>query len=171
MANDLRDPRWQKKQAKKSPPPSTSRSVILLIVGVILMATGFGVVIGILLLILGISGLSAAKKQAEKDGTRPAAKPVRRPAAEPAPKAEKEPAAEQRGPEIRDEPKPRRRFESKTACDNRETHSHYDTKYTPSGRVWPTDQEKRLLNMRRLYEAGLLTREEYDNEVRKLKQS
>ena len=34
---------------------------------------------------------------------------------------------------------------------------------------WPTAAERRRENMKNLYEAGLLTREEYDQELRKLK--
>lgn len=50
-------------------------------------------------------------------------------------------------------------------CPNPEPHRHFDLQQTP-----PTSQvEKMVKNRKTLYEAGLLTREEYDAEVRKLR--
>ena len=42
----------------------------------------------------------------------------------------------------------------------------YDTFVEP-GKPVPTGRERRLQNMKNLYDAGLLTREEYDEEVRR----
>lgn len=67
-------------------------------------------------------------------------------------------------------PEPHSHFEREKPCGNRESHSHYGEKRTPSGRVWPDEREKRLLNQRHLYEAGLLTREEYEQKLRELRQ-
>ena len=50
----------------------------------------------------------------------------------------------------------------------RDQRKQYDTFVQPVKR-WPTDAERRLENMKNLYDAGLLTREEYDDEVRRLK--
>lgn len=68
-------------------------------------------------------------------------------------------------------PEPHRHFESVKPCPNPEPHGH------SSGVPQPVTQfeqdeaarKKRLENMRILFEAGILTREEYEIEVRRLK--
>ena len=73
-------------------------------------------------------------------------------------------------------PEPHRHFEAdrEEPCPNPEPHRHfetaprkrqYDTFVQP--RQWPTARERRQENLRRLYEAGLLTREEYRDELRR----
>ena len=57
-------------------------------------------------------------------------------------------------------------YQNPTA-DRRQPGKRYDTFVTPSRQ--PADaRQRRLENMRHLYEAGLLTREEYDAEVRRV---
>jgi len=50
-------------------------------------------------------------------------------------------------------------------CPNPEQHRHYEA--APRQSVTASDNQRRRENARRLYDAGLLTREEYDAEVRR----
>lgn len=63
--------------------------------------------------------------------------------------------------------RPRTNEKSGEICPNPEPHRHYDS--VPAQDV--AERRKRLDNIRVLYEAGILTREEYDYEVRRIKNS
>lgn len=86
-------------------------------------------------------------------------------------KAKKQPPSEKPCPN----PEQHRHYETAKPCPNPEKHRHYeapkqyDTFAQPAQQA-KSDTARRLENVKRLYEAGLLTREEYDQEVRRYKQ-
>lgn len=69
-------------------------------------------------------------------------------------------------------PETHRHYETRKPCPNQEPHRHYSSGVSqPLTQIQQDEaaRKKRLENMRVLYDAGLLTREEYDYEVRRLK--
>ena len=134
----------------------------LMIAGITATAAGGGMLGGIMTLIgvfligRGISMARAAQKQparpqtAERPAQRPAPKPAARPAAKKAPEVECP------------NPEPHRHYEAAPRT------KEYDT-FVVQDKRGPTPAERRLVNMKNLYDAGLLTREEYQDEVRKVK--
>lgn len=170
MSNDLRDPKFtpykpspsQKAAQQQNAGCSAALLVVvgftILIVGIGVTANGVGIggfmtLIGVFLIGRGIALIRTPQKSSARPQT--AARPApQRPAAKPAPK--KKPEAECPNPE------PHRHYEAPPRK------QEYDT-FVVRDKKWPTAQERRLENMKNLYDAGLLTREEYDDEVRKIK--
>ena len=168
------------------PPNRSSRNnkgnpalTIAIVVGLIILinaASTVGAYVLVLVIPIGIiiavtvAAVNAAKKQ------RPVGKPA---AAKAAAKPAARPAADCPNPE------PHRHYEQAKSCPNPEPHRHAETRYqAPKAqkaprreydtfvqpvKKWPTAAERRRENMRNLYDAGLLTREEYEEELRKLK--
>ena len=132
--------------------------VIFLLMGVVFLFAEMGggsviwLLLGVFLIRTGIRSGKAAGKQAP-------ARPAPRPAA--APRA--------------DRPKPK----AAEACPNPEPHRHYESAprkreydtFVQPAKQWPTAAERRRENMKNLYDAGLLTREEYDSELRRIQGS
>jgi len=89
------------------------------------------------------------------------------------------PAAPKPAPEVCDNPEPHRHFETVSEggpeiCDNKEPHRHFSSAapkqvYKANTVDAPDQIRRRLNNMRDLFEAGLLTKEEYADEVRKVR--
>ena len=69
-------------------------------------------------------------------------------------------------------PEPHRHFERERPCPNPEPHRHF-TAVQPPRRDEQEElaRKKRLESMRVLYEAGILTREEFDYEARRIRES
>lgn len=77
-----------------------------------------------------------------------------------------------RGEKACPNPEIHRHYETGKPCPNPEPHRHYSGGVSrPLTHIQQDEaaQKKRLENMRVLYNAGILTREEYDYEVRRLK--
>lgn len=154
--------------------------VVFIVIGVLMLAMGAGV-FAVVWIIIAVSILFNSQKQTKQAAEKgvPAGRPVSRPPASAAPRRDQEPCPN---------PEPHRHYEQQKPCPNPEPHRHYeaarpaaaktyaqpsrakqyDTFVQPVKR-WPTDAERRLENMKNLYDAGLLTREEYDDEVRRIK--
>lgn len=157
------------------PPNRSSRNnkgnpalTIAIVVGLIILINAASVLGGYILVLaipigiivaVTVAAAKAAKKQ------RPAPKPA---AARPAVSCPN--------------PEPHRHYEQEKACPNPEPHRHAETRYqAPKAaqreydtfvqpvKSWPTAAERRRENMKHLYEAGLLTREEYQAELQKLR--
>ena len=156
------------------PPNRSSRNnkgnpalTIAIVVGLIILINAASVLGGYILVLVIPIGIIvavtvAAAKAAKKQQSAP--KPAARPAAS------------------CPNPEPHRHYEQEKACPNPEPHRHAETRYqAPKAaqreydtfvqpvKSWPTAAERRRENMKHLYEAGLLTREEYQAELQKLK--
>ncbi|MCI8844147.1 MAG: hypothetical protein HFF08_08565 [Oscillospiraceae bacterium] len=68
-------------------------------------------------------------------------------------------------------PEPHRHFERARPCPNPEPHRHFTAVQQPLRQSEQDEmaRRKRLENMRVLYEAGILTKEEFDYEVKRIK--
>ena len=68
-------------------------------------------------------------------------------------------------------PEPHRHFERARPCPNPEPHRHFTAVQQPLRQSEQDEmaRRKRLENMRILYEAGILTKEEFDYEVKRIK--
>ena len=159
----LPPPNRQSRNGKGNP----TLAIVIVVAAVILLNAAATVGAYILVLAIPIAivvavtaaAVSAAKKQ------RPAPKPEK-PAACP-------------------NPEPHRHYDLEDDCPNPEPHRHATARYQPPRvpkapkreydtfvqpvKNWPTAAERRRENMKHLYEAGLLTREEYQAELQKRK--
>ena len=187
MPNDLRDPKFHS-APRPAPRPAANPGgagglftivcSVFALLGVVMLIGGAGF-FGIVWIAISVGLMVNGQKQfkqAEKKG-RPANWTANRPSAAAAPRAP------QREQEPCPNPEPHRHYEQQKSCPNLEPHRHYEAAKTyaqPSQakqydtfaqpvKRWPTDAERRLENMKNLYDAGLLTREEYDGEVRRIK--
>lgn len=163
--NDLRNPNFQPNRPGNGQVNNGCAPVALLFGGFLLLLLGLGFLIvegfpaAMVCIVVSIWMFSAAASMRKAARKTAAARPS--------------PAAKVACPN----PEPHRHYEQAAPCPNPEPHSHnrpahakrqYDTFVQPN-RPAPTARERRLENMRNLYDAGLLTREEYDDEVRKLR--
>lgn len=181
MPGDLRDRNftpYKPSPAKKAAQQQNSgcAAAMLMVIGVILtliglmsIAGGEGTggavlsVIGVFLLSRGITMAKAAGKQAKKAVNREAYREPIRQMKQDISRQVKETVREQvRQAEKCPNPEPHRHYE---AAPQKKA---YDT-FVAQDKRWPTPAERRLENMKNLYDAGLLTREEYNDEVRKVK--
>lgn len=157
--NDLRNPNFQPNRPAQNSANTGCASVALTFGGFLLLLMGVGLLIvqgftaAMICIVAAIWMLSSAAGMRKAAGKKAAAR-VSCP-----------------------NPEPHRHYEKAASCPNPEPHSHnrpaqpkkqYDT-FVRTSRTAPTARERRLENMRNLYDAGLLTREEYDDEVRKLR--
>ena len=139
----------------------TGICIVLILIGVMITAIGAGgvglvwTIVAVIILVNGQKQFRKAQRQTSGAAPRPAGSP--RP-----------------GPEAAcPNPEPHRHFETPAPAAPRRRdppaqQRSYHTFVQPAGR-WPTAAEKRLENMKHLYQAGLLTREEYDAEVRRIR--
>ena len=174
MPNDLRDPQFR--PAPKPANPGCGGNLfaivcsVFIILGVLMLIGGAGF-FSVIWIAMSVGILVNGQKQFKKAQQK---RPVR-------------PAAPRQSPEACPNPEPHRHFDQAKVCPNPEPHRHseaprpaapkacaqpaqskqYDTFVQPA-KEWPTDTERRLENRKALYEAGLLTREEYEEELRKL---
>ena len=138
----------------------TLQAVVLLIFGIVFLplAPSVGAVLTLVSVVLMVQGFKGLKGR--DSGSRPAGPAVRPPEPVKCPN-----------------PEPHRHYEAPAACPNPEPHRHYEAAprkkrydtFVDRDKKWPTAEERRLKNMRNLYDAGLLTREEYDDAVRKIR--
>ena len=179
MPNDLRDPKFT--PYKPSPKAVQTQNagcaaallaavgVVVLLVGGLSIIGGAGTggavvtIIGIFLLGRGIAMAAAAGKQTQKPVNREAYRePIRQ---------MKQDISRQVRETVREQ------VSQAEKCPNPEPHRHYEAApkkkkydtFVARDKKWPTPEERRLENMKNLYDAGLLTREEYLDEVRKIR--
>lgn len=142
-------------------------------IGAILLISGFGnavsgevgpgigsIIVGGAMLLTGVGG----KKQKRR---RPAMSvPDRGQMSQEAREhAQKAAAAAERARQLRSQKQSTQPRQTAAVCPNPEPHRHFELQQTP-----PASQvEQMVRNRKTLYEAGLLTRAEYDAEVRKLR--
>ena len=182
MASDLRDRNFT--PYKPSPAAKSAQSAqadgclaaVLTVIGIVLVAVGFMALIGgggtpgawftligVFVLIRGLTMVKAARKGAKKAVNREAYREPIRQMKQDISRQVRETVREQvRQAEKCPNPEPHRHYE---AAPKKQT---YDT-FVARDKRWPTPAERRLENMKNLYDAGLLTREEYNDEVRKIR--
>lgn len=148
--------------------------IFLLVIGILATMGGAGF-IGVIWIIAAAVGLNSANKQEKK----------RRQMADVMQTPQQQAAAENRRRREEAAVSAQRRKEAgkKTAaqveCTNPEPHRHFDVPVRTGKKEsydtfiqtkrWPTPQERRMENMKHLYDAGLLTREEYNHELRRIR--
>ena len=170
MANDLRDRNFTPYKPQPKAAQSQNSGCGIMLLGWFLMIVSFGAIsagigggavltlVAVFLIARGIGSLWKVRM-----GT---SKPVKWVVPDAPQRSAPKPAAK---------PAPKKKPEE--ACPNPEPHRHYEAAprkkeydtFVAQDKRWPTPEERRLQNMKNLYDAGLLTREEYDDEVRKIK--
>lgn len=169
--NDLRNRKF-KADAQSNPGCAAATTVgictVFILIGIGMLATDTGI-FGLIWIAVSVGILVSGVKQAKKMGGQKHAPFASTAAPRPPFAGEKAPA---RAEERCDNPEPHRHFDAPApaapkAWANPAPPRRYESD-APAPKRWPTDTERRRESMRQLYEAGLLTREEYAEELRRI---
>lgn len=189
QSNPLEDLIRKQQKAGQNQSGSVGVAAFLLLLGVFVGIPMFGWSVGGLFSLAMLWALISALKEQKRrqqaaqraqqaraaTAQAAVARPAARPAANPAP-VQKAPAPAAKAAPAKpvrcDNPEPHRHFEApkpqpQKPCDNREPHRHFDRDAMNAAYVQYA-QERRRESVRALFDAGLLTREEYSDQLRRM---